>query len=85
MIEILKKIYESAYELPSFYLGIENETYCHIFTSFFILALLLSLILIIKMAIGTKKERRDRRERKRKMEKNILKVLEERDKNKKNL
>ena len=85
MIDFLKRLYESAYDLPSFYIGIEGELQCHIFTIFFLLALFLSFLLLIRMAVGSRQTRREKRRRKRNMEKNVLKVLEEKDKNKKNL
>ena len=85
MIDFFKRLYLEAYDLPNFYLGIENELYCHVFTAFFILALFLSFIYIGRLAIGSKKERMEKRELKRKMEKSILEALEEKNKNKENI
>lgn len=83
MKEFFKRLYYEAYDLPNFYLGIENETYCHIFTSFFLLALVLSWALIVRYIILDQKSRKKDRELRKRMEKNILNVLEEKDKNKK--
>ena len=81
--EFFKKSYEEAYDVPNFYLGIDNELYCHIFTIFFILAILLGSIHVIKLIWSLRENKEQRRERKRKMEKLILGILEEKDKNKK--
>jgi hypothetical protein len=81
--EFLKRMYEQAYDVPNFYLGIENELYCHVFTIFFILLLFLGCAYIIKLFLSLDGGRKVRRKKKREMYKMILGVLEEKDKNKK--
>lgn len=83
MKEFFKRLYEEAYDLPNFYLEIENELYCHVFTSFFILALVLSFALGIRFFILDHKSRKKKKKTLINMEKNVLRVLEEKDKNKK--
>ena len=83
MIEFLKRAYEQVYDLPYYYLGIQGETACHLFSIFFILALFLSMGLIIKELIGFRKRGKKSKLLKRKMEKSLLGALEEHDKNKK--
>ena len=83
MKEFLKRMYEQAYDVPNFYLGIENELYCHVFTIFFILLLFLAFAYLIKMYSSLGGGRRERLKRKREMDKMILGILEEKDKNKK--
>ena len=85
MLEFLKRLYYEAYDLPAFYIGIDEGWKSHLFTIFFILALFLSFAYIIRLMIGSKKERKARREMKRKMERSLLDVFEEHNKNKKNL
>jgi len=85
MIEFFKKAYYDAYDLPNFYLGIENELYCHAFTIFFILAIFLSFLYIGRLIIGSKESRRKKRKQRIKMEKMVLGVLEDKNKNKKNI
>jgi len=81
--EFLQKIYWEAYDLPSFYIGIEGNVSCHIFTSLFLILLLIGWIWIIKMRIGIYKMRKEGRSRKKRIDKLLLGVLEEKDKNKK--
>lgn len=81
--EFFKKFYDEAYDLPNFYLGIEDELYCHVFTAFFILALFLGLAYVIKLILSLRETKEDKIKRKRKIEKLILGVLEEKEKNKK--
>lgn len=81
--ELLKRFYEEAYDLPNFYLGIEDKLYCHVFTIFFILALILGAIYSIKLIRSLGESKEERKERKKRIEKLILGVLEEKDKNKK--
>jgi hypothetical protein len=81
--EFFKGLYEEAYDLPSFYLGIEDELYCHMFTIFFILCIFLGAVYTIKMVLSIRETKEKERKRKRKTEKLILRVLEEKDKNKK--
>ena len=76
-------MYDQAYDVPNFYLGIENELYCHVFTIFFILLLFLAASYIIKMYLSLGGGRKERLKRKREMDKMILGILEEKDKNKK--
>lgn len=71
MIELLKRMYESAYDLPYYYLKIENETYCHIFTILFLISLAALITLVIKLIIETHKIRKERK----KIEANIRKML----------
>jgi len=81
--EFLKRAYEEAYDLPNFYLGIENELYCHVFTIFFLIALFTAVALNIKMVLSMRGSKKERKAWKKKIEKSILGVLEEKDKNKK--
>lgn len=83
MKEFLKRMYEQAYDVPNFYLGIENELYCHIFTIFFILVIFLGGAYIIKLVLSLIESKEERMERKKKIEKMILGILEEKEKNKK--
>ena len=83
MIEFLKKAYEQVYDLPYYYLGIQGETACHIFSIFFILALFLSMALIIKEMIGFQKRGMEKKKLRRKIERSLLDALGEHDKNKK--
>lgn len=83
MKEFLKRMYEQAYDVPNFYLGIENEIYCHVFTIFFILLLFLGFAFIIKLYFSLGDGRKEKRKRRREMDKNILRILEEKNKNKK--
>ena len=83
MNEFFKRAYEQVYDFPNFYLGIENELYCHAFSICMILALALSFILITKEGIRFWKRGKKNEEIRRKMEKSILSTLEEKDKNKK--
>lgn len=76
-------MYEQAYDVPNFYLGIENEIYCHVFTIFFILLLFLGFAFIIKLYFSLGDGRKEKRKRRREMDKNILRILEEKNKNKK--
>lgn len=76
-------MYEQAYDIPNFYLGIENELYCHVFTIFFILLTFLAISYIIKLYLTLGGGRKQKLGRKREMDKMILKILEEKDKNKK--
>jgi hypothetical protein len=81
--EFLKRFYEEAYDVPNFYLEIEDKLYCHVFTIFFILSIFLGVAYVIKMLLSLRETKEDRMKRKKKMEKLILGVLEEKDKNKK--
>jgi hypothetical protein len=81
--EFLQKLYWDAYDLPSFYLGIEGETACHIFTALFLILLALGWVWIIKMRIEIYHIRKSNRETKKRIDKLLLGVLEEKDKNKK--
>ena len=81
--EFFKRAYEEVYDLPNFYLEIENELYCHIFSIFFILALFLALLFIIKNMVEMRRSGRKDKKRRIRMEKSILGVLEEKYKNKK--
>lgn len=83
MKEFLKRMYEQAYDVPNFYLGIENELYCHVFTIFFILLLFLGFFYIIKLYFSLDNGRKTKRKRKMEMDRIILRILEEKDKNKK--
>ena len=76
-------MYEQAYDVPNFYLGIENELYCHVFTIFFILLLFLGFAYIIKLYFSLGDGRKERKKRRKEMDKMILGILEEKDKNKK--
>jgi len=81
--DFLQKLYWDAYDLPSYYLGIEGETSCHIFTALFLIILALAWIWIIKTKIEIHKMRKERRESKKRIDKLLLGVIEEKDKNKK--
>lgn len=81
--EFLKRAYLDAYDLPNFYLGIENKLYCHIFTIFFIIALFTSFLLLIKSILSLKIYKKEKKEHRKIIEKSILGILEEKDKNKK--
>ena len=83
MNEFFKRAYEQVYDFPNFYLGIENELYCHAFSIFMILALFLSLLLITREFIRFNKRGKKNKEMKRRMERNVLSTLGEKDKNKK--
>ena len=81
--EFLQKLYWDAYDLPSFDLGIEGETACHIFTALFLILLTLGWVWIIKMRIEIYHIRKSRRATKKRIDKLLLGMLEEKDKNKK--
>ena len=81
--EFFKDLYVSAYDLPSFYLGIEGELECHIFTILFLILLTLGWVWIIKMRIEIYRIRKSSRASKKRIDKLLLGVLEEKDKNKK--
>jgi hypothetical protein len=83
--EFFKRTYEQLYDLPHFYLEIENELYCHIFTIFFTLALFLGFAYITKLLLGFIKSSKKRKKIRKKMDIMILGVLEDKDKNKKNI
>jgi hypothetical protein len=83
ILEFLKRMYEDAYDLPNFYLGIEDELYCHVFTIFFLIALLFSFLLLLKIILGRRETRKEDIKRTKRIEKSILGVLESKDKNKK--
>ena len=83
MIEFLKRAYEQVYDLPYYYLGIQGELACHLFSIFFILALFLSMLYLIKEMIGFRKRGKESKKLKRKMEKSLLGAMEEHNKNKK--
>ena len=84
MWEFLKRAYEEVYDLPNFYLGFEEEWYCHVFSVLFLLAMFLSIAYVFQIMFrGSKKRRIEERKRKRSIERMILGVLEEKDKNKK--
>lgn len=79
--EFFQKLYWDAYDLPSYYLGIEGEITAHIFTVAFLLLLLLAWIYIIKLRIDIYKIRKDSKAIQRRIDKLLIGILE--DKNKK--
>lgn len=82
MKEFFKRAYLEVYDIPSFYMGWENEFLCHLFSVFFIMALFLGCAYLIKIMFFSK-NREDKKKRKRNIEKMLLGVLEEKNKNKK--
>jgi hypothetical protein len=74
--EILKRAYEDLYDLPHFYLGIKDETYCHIFSAVFILILILGIALTIKTRIEIYYIRKERRASQRRIEKLLIMSLD---------
>ena len=55
VIQFLKKAYESLYELPSYYIGLEGDIRNHIFTITFIVILFVLMLLAIKAHIDINK------------------------------
>jgi len=76
-------MYESAYDLPNYYLKIEDPTYCHIFTILFIILLVVAWIFVIKLIISTHKIRRERKEIEKRIRKILFTSLGDKDINKK--
>ena len=64
-------MYESAYDLPNYYLKIEDPTYCHIFTILFLICLASLITFVVKLIIETHKIRKERK----RIEANIRKLL----------
>jgi hypothetical protein len=81
--DFLERFYEDIYSLPNFYLGIEDEYTCHVFSISFLIFLLLMSIFIIKTGIGASTLKKERGKIKKRINKMILGVVEEKDKNKK--
>lgn len=71
------------YEIPSFYLKIEDELYCHVFSIISITLVFLGLIYLIKTWIIIRKNRKEMKAIKRRTDKLLLELLGEKDKNKK--
>lgn len=82
MIEFLKKLYEELYDLPNFYLGIEDGWKSHAFCAIFLILMVLSFIFIIKNAIEVHKSRRERMKSLKNIKKMLLRPFDE-DLNKK--
>jgi hypothetical protein len=83
MIEFLKKIYDSIFEISEFYLGIENKTRAHIFTVLFIIIFILIIGILIKILIQTLKLGKENRNLKTSIDRNILGLLKNNKKDKK--
>jgi hypothetical protein len=76
-------MYYDAYDLPNYYLKIEDPLYCHIFTIVFLILLTAFIIFDIKLIIETHKIRRERKAIDRRIEKLLFGNLGDKDKNKK--
>jgi len=82
MIEFFKNIYNAVYEIPRFYLGIE-EKYCNIFTILSIIIMVGVLCYLIKIMLEVKKMRKKRKSIKRNIDKSFVSLLGDKNKNKK--
>ena len=80
MLDFFKRLYEEAYDFPYFYLEIENELYCHIFTIFFILSIFLSFAYLFKIIRNIGMFKKEKKKMKKDMDKMILRVLENKNK-----
>ena len=83
MKEFLKWLYEDLYDLPHFYLGIENEFYCHVFSIVFLLMIFIGVVYIFKMVFDVKIIRKDKKKLRKSIDRLLISILG--DKNKKNL
>lgn len=84
MIQFLKDRYYELYDLPHFYLGINDEWKCHLFSILYIIILLILIILIIKIFFEIRKSRKERMKSFRHIEKTLLKPYDN-NKNKDNI
>lgn len=82
MIEFLKKIYEAVYEIPRFYIGIE-EKYCHIFSILSMIIMIGTLCFLIKIILEVCQMRKKRKGINRNIDKSLVNLLGDKNKNKK--
>jgi len=72
MIEFLKRAYEELYDLPNFYLGIEDGWKSHTFSVLFLILMIAGFTFIIKSMLQVRKSRKERMKMLRRMNKTLL-------------
>lgn len=77
MFEFLKKAYEELYDLPNFYLGIEDGWKSHMFAILFFILMAISASWVIKMMLELRKSRKDRKRAFIEIERQILKPYDQ--------
>lgn len=85
MLEFLKQRYYELYDLPNYYLGIEEEWKCHVFSILFIIILIISSIWVIKTGIEIYKSKKERMKSFRSIQKSLMAHYDKKDKNKNNI
>jgi len=83
IIEALKHFYyEELYDIPKYYVKIDSEIGCHIFTIAFIIFIILIIWVLIKNLNDVLKLKEDNRILRRKIEKHLYSVLKDKNTNK---
>lgn len=83
MIEFFKGLYESLKNDLVYYLGIDGKIFQNIFTSLFLLLLLLAFLFIIKNLLQYFKLLKRSKDRKRKIDKMIINTMQDSSKKRK--
>jgi hypothetical protein len=85
MLEFLIDRYYELYDLPNFYLGIEEPWKCHLFSILFIVILIILTIWVIKTGKEIYLSKIERIKQLRKIQKTLMKPYDNKNKNKKNI
>jgi len=72
MIEFIKRRYEELYDLPTFYLGIDEGWKAHMFCALFLLLMAIAIWWFIRQAKEWRKNRIEQKKILRNIEKSIL-------------
>jgi len=85
MIEFLKRAYAELYDLPAYYIGIEEGWRCHVFSILFLIMLASVFVWLVKMSLEFRKNSKQGKRTLKNIEKYLLnpydKKLNEKNKN----
>ena len=72
MIEFLKRAYEELYDLPAYYIGIEEGWRCHVFSILFLIMIAAVIVWFVKMSIGFRKSSKQGKRTLKNIQKSLL-------------
>ncbi len=75
MINFLKKIYFDLYEIPDYYLNINDKLFNHVFTFFIIVLAIIIIISNVKEIIEIIKLKKENKLLQRKIDKHLLSLI----------
>jgi len=72
MNEFLKRAYAELYDLPNFYIGIDDGWKSHVFAILFLILMFGAIVWLVKMMIELRRGRKDRKKVLRNIERSML-------------